>query len=293
MADGTAELEPVMRLEVSGLRGRTLWRSLRWLFCAVMLVLILLPLLWTVFLSMRSNMDLMRQAPLNPLGPYTLSNYGELLKNHTLLRWFLNSMIVSSLSVAGVLALSSLAGYAFGRLQFPGRNWLYVFVLMGLAIPDQSVILTRHHIFSSLHWHNTYLALILPGLSAPLGVFLMTETFRAIPKGMEDAARLDRASPFIIFWKILLPQTVPAQASLGIYTFLLSWNDYWWPLISATRPDMYTLTEGMAAAQTNYAEVTGLGVLMAEAVLAGLPVLIIYIAFQKHIVSAITGMVKL
>jgi multiple sugar transport system permease protein len=235
----------------------------------------------------------MRQAPLSLFGPYTLSNYSELLKNQTLFRWFFNSMIVSGFSVVGVLALSSLAGYAFGRLHFPFRNWLYAFVLMGLAIPDQSVILTRHHIFSTLHWHNTYLALILPGLSAPLGAFLMTETFRAIPKGMEDAARLDRASPFMIFWKILLPQTLPAQASLGIYTFLLSWNDYWWPLISATRPEMFTLTEGMAAAQTNYAEVTGMGVLMAEAVLAGLPVLIIYIAFQKHIVSAITGMVKL
>lgn len=278
---------------MSEVRGRTVWQGLRYGFCAVMLVLILLPLIWTVFLSLRSNVDLMRQAPLSLFGPYTFSNYSELLKNQTLFRWFFNSMIVSGFSVVGVLALSSLAGYAFGRLHFPFRNWLYAFVLMGLAIPDQSVILTRHHIFSTLHWHNTYLALILPGLSAPLGVFLMTETFRAIPKGMEDAARLDRASPFMIFWKILLPQTLPAQASLGIYTFLLSWNDYWWPLISATRPDMFTLTEGMAAAQTNYAEVTGMGVLMAEAVLAGLPVLIIYIAFQKHIVSAITGMVKL
>lgn len=274
-------------------RGHQLWRWLRLAFCAVMLAVILAPLLWTVFLSLRDNVDLMRQAPLDPRGPYTLANYGELLKNQVLFRWFFNSMLVSGFSVAGVLALSSLAGYAFGRLEFPGRNWLYGFVLMGLAIPDQSVILTRHHIFSSLHWHNSYLALILPGLSAPLGVFLMTETFRAIPRGMEDAARLDRASPFGIFWRILLPQTLPAQASLGIYTFLLSWNDYWWPLISATRPDMYTLTEGMAAAQTNYAEVTGVGVLMAEAVLAGLPVLIVYMAFQKHIVRAMTGMVKL
>lgn len=278
---------------VSGVRGRLVWQGLRWSFCAIMLALILLPLVWTVFLSLRSNIDLMRQAPLSLFGPYTLGNYGELLKNRTLFRWFFNSMIVSGFSVAGVLTLSSFAGYAFGRLHFPLRNSLYAFVLMGLAIPDQSVILTRHHIFAGLHLHNTYLALILPGLSAPLGVFLMTETFRAIPKGMEDAARLDRASPFMIFWKILLPQTLPAQASLGIYTFLLSWNDYWWPLISATRPEMFTLTEGLAAAQTNYAEVTGMGVLMAEAVLAGLPVLIIYIAFQKHIVSAITGMVKL
>ncbi len=273
--------------------SRRLWEFARIAFCAVMLLVILLPLAWTVFLSLRSNIDLMRQAPLSPLGPYTLANYAELFHTHAVFGWLLNSMIVAITSVAGVLTLSSLAGYAFGRLQFPLRNWLYAFVLMGLAIPDQSVILSRHHIFSALHWHNSYIALILPGLSAPLGVFLMTETFRAIPKGMEDAARLDKASTFGIFWNILLPQTLPAQASLGIYTFLLAWNDYWWPLISATKPAMYTLTEGMAAAQTNYIEVTGMGFLMAEAVLAGLPVLIVYILFQKHIVRAITGMVKL
>lgn len=273
--------------------SRRLWDSARIAFCAVMLIVILLPLAWTVFLSLRSNIDLMRQAPLSPFGPYTLANYAELFHTHAVFGWFLNSMVVAVASVAGVITLSSLAGYAFGRLQFPLRNWLYAFVLMGLAIPDQSVILSRHHIFSALHWHNSYIALILPGLSAPLGVFLMTETFRAIPKGMEDAARLDKASTFGIFWNILLPQTLPAQASLGIYTFLLAWNDYWWPLISATKPAMYTLTEGMAAAQTNYIEVTGMGFLMAEAVLAGLPVLIVYILFQKHIVRAITGMVKL
>ena len=270
-----------------------IWSGVRWGFCALILIVMLLPLAWTIFLSLRPNIDLMRHARFHVLGPYTLSNYAALFGTAVPLRWFFNSFVVAGAQVAGVLTLSSLAGYAFGRLHFPGRNWLYGFVLLGLAIPDQSVILTRHHIFSTLHWHNSYAALILPGLSAPFGVFLMTETFRTLPRALEDAARMDRTSTFGIFWHVLLPQTIPAQASLGIYTFLLSWNDYWWPLISATRPDMYTLTEGMAAVQTNYAEVTGLGTLMAEAVLAGLPVLMIYILFQHHIVRAVTGMVKL
>lgn len=274
-------------------RGRQTWAWLRLAFCAAMLAFVLLPLLWAFYLSFRPNVELMRHAPLKLAGPYTLDNYIELFRNATLFRWFANSLVVSGASVAGVLVLSTLAGFAFARLTFPGRNWLYGFVLMGLAIPDQSVILTRHQIFSGLHWHNSYLALILPGLSAPLGVFLMTEAFRALPKSLEDAARLDGASTFSTFWHILLPQTVPALASLAIYTFLLSWNDYWWPLISATRPAMFTLTEGMAAAQSNYIEVTGMGVLTAQAVVAGLPVLIIYILFQRHIVGAVTGMVKL
>lgn len=282
-----------MSTVIAASRSRRVWNLARTAFCVVTLFVMLLPLAWAIFLSLRPNVDLLRQAPLGPFGPYTFANYRELLGNFSLMRWFLNSFVVSSLEVLGVLSLSSLAGYAFGRLRFPGRNWLYAFVLLGLAVPDQSVILTRHHIFSTLHWHNSYPALILPGLSAPFGVFLMTETFRALPRGLEDAARLDHASTFGIFWRILLPQTVATQVSLGIYTFLLSWNDYWWPLISATRPDMYTLTEGMAAAQTNYAEVTGLGVLMAEAVMAGLPVLILYCVFQHQIVRAVTGMVKL
>ena len=273
-------------------RARRIWAVARTLFCAVMLGLMLAPLLWTLFLSFRDNTELMRQSALDPLGPYTLANYVSVAGGTDPGRWFVNSMIVSTFQVMGVLALSSLAGYAFGRLSFPGRNGLYAFVVMGLAIPDQSVILVRHHIFSALHWHNTYLGLILPGLSAPLGVVLMAETFRGLPKSLEDAARLDGASRLGVFWHVSLPQTRPVLASLGVYTFLLSWNDYWWPLISATRPAMYTLTEGMAAAQTNYAGVTGLGVLMAEAVVAGLPVLMIYLVFQRQIVSAMTSLVR-
>lgn len=278
---------------MSAVRGQKTWSALRLAFGGLMLALILAPLLWAVFLSFRDNADLMRHpSMLDPAGPYTLDNYLDAFSHGRLPRWFLNSAIVSTGQVIGVLTLSSLAGYAFGRLRFPGRNGLYAFVLMGLAIPDQSVILTRHHIFSALHWHNTYIALILPGLSAPLGVFLMTETFRALPSSLEDAARLDGASRLGIFWHILLPQARPALASLGVYTFLLSWNDYWWPLISATKPSMYTVTEGMAAVQTNYAGVTGMGAMMAEAVIAGLPVLMVYLVFQRQIIGAVTGMVR-
>ena len=273
-------------------RAHRIWGWARNLFCDAMLTLMLAPLVWTLFLSFRDNTELMRQSALNPFGGYTFANYLSVAGGTGLARWFLNSTIVSMAEVGGVLALSSLAGYAFGRLEFPGRAALYIYVVMGLAIPDQSVILVRHHIFSALHWHNTYAGLILPGLSAPLGVVLMAETFRGLPKSLEDAARLDGASAFGVFWHVMLPQTRPMLTSLGIYTFLLSWNDYWWPLISATRPAMYTLTEGMAAAQSNYAGITGLGVLMAEAVLAGLPVLIVYLVFQRRFVSALTSLVR-
>jgi multiple sugar transport system permease protein len=120
-------------------------------------------------------------------------------------------------------------------------------------------------------------------------VFLMTQYFRAIPRELDEAALLDNASRFRIFWKVLLPLTLPAQATLGIFTFLGSWNDYFWPLISATKKEMYTLTVGMASTQTNFAQSEGIGYLMAQAVFAGAPILVVYLFFQKYIVTAVSG----
>ncbi len=166
---------------------------------------------------------------------------------------------LASASRFGVLALSSLAGYGFARLRFPGRDVIFVIVLFGLAIPEQSVIIARHQMFSALDCTTPMAGLIFPGLAAPFGVFLMTQYFRAMPKELEEAAWLDGASRFRTFWRILLPLSLPAQATLGIFTFLSTWNDYWWPLISATNSEMYTLTVGVASSQMNFAQTNGLG----------------------------------
>ncbi|MBB5519812.1 ABC-type glycerol-3-phosphate transport system permease component [Amphiplicatus metriothermophilus] len=162
-------------------------------------------------------------------------------------------------------------------------------VLLGLAVPEQAVIIARHQMFSAVSMHNTYAALIAPSLAAPFGVFLMTQYFRAIPKEIDEAALIDNASRFKVFWKVLFPLTVSAQATLGIFTFLSVWNDYWWPLISATNKDMFTLTVGIASTQINFAQTEGLGFLMAQAVFAALPILIFYLFFQKYIVQAVAG----
>ena len=246
------------------------------------------PLLWTVLLSLKPNSELLRstQTALSP--PYTLQNYLDILGHSAVFRWLLNSVIVSLGVTLGVLMLSSLAGYGFARLRFPGRDLIFVVVLFGLSIPEQSVIIARHQMFSALHLHNTYGGLILPGLAAPFGVFLMTQYFRAMPRELEEAAWLDGASRFKTFWRILLPLSLPAQATLGIFTFLSTWNDYWWPLISATNSDMYTLTVGVASSQMNFAQTNGLGFLMAQAVFASVPILIVYVIFQRYIVAGVT-----
>lgn len=252
-------------------------------------IVMLLPILWALGLSFKSNAELMVDTGSVFQPPYTLQNYADIMAGSSVVRWITNSLIVSLGMMFGVLVLSSLAGYGFARLEFPGRNVLFVLVLFGLAVPEQAVIIARYQIFSAVGLHNSYPGLILPGLSAPFGVFLMTQYFKAIPREIDEAAALDHASRFRIFWRVLLPMTLPAQATLGIFTFLHAWNDYWWPLISATNVEMYTLTVGIAATQINFAESIGLGYLMAQAIFASLPILIVYLFFQKYIIRAVSG----
>jgi multiple sugar transport system permease protein len=252
-------------------------------------LMMLAPMLWTLLLSLKGNAALMGDSAAALSPPWTLENYRAILADRLTSRWLLNSLIVALGTTAGVLILSSLAGYAFARLEFPFRRSLFLFVLLGLAIPEQAVILPRHQLFADLGLHNSYPGLILPGLTGSFGVFLMTQYFRAIPRDLDEAAMLDGASRLRLFWSVLLPLTIPAQATLGVFTFLAAWNDYWWPLISATTSDYYTLTVGLASAQMNYAQTSGLGFLMAQAVFASVPILIVYILFQKQIVRAMAG----
>ena len=252
-----------------------------WAALVVGAIIMVAPLVWTLLLSLKHNAELVGHSGAALHGPYTLENYTAIFGNSLTTRWLLNSAIVALGQTAGVLILASLA--------FPLRRTLFVIVLLGLAVPSQAVILPQHQLFAWLHLHNSYPGLILPGLVAPFGVFFMTTYMRGIPKELDEAAMLDGASRWTIFWKVIVPLTIPAQSTLAVFTFLGAWNDYWWPLISATRSDMYTLTVGLAAAQMNYAQTSGLGYLMAQAVFASIPIFIVYIVFQKQIVRAMAG----
>jgi len=274
---------------VAGAASRRRMGPLGWTALLLGAAIMVAPLVWTLLLSLKSNAELMRDSGTAFSAPYTLENYRSILQGNLVFRWLINSVIVSVGTTIGVLVLCSLAGYGFARLEFPFRRTLFVFVLLGLAIPEQAVILPQHQLFAQLGLHNSYPGLILPGLAGPFGVFFMTQYFRAIPKELDEAAMLDGASRLTLFWKVLLPLTLPAQATLGVFTFLASWNSYWWPLISATRSEMFTLTVGLASAQMNYAQTSGLGFLMAQAVFASIPIFIVYIIFQKQIVRAMAG----
>jgi multiple sugar transport system permease protein len=263
----------------------------RVLLGAVVLLAILwvVPVLWVLILSFKANSELMLSTTSAFHFPYTMKNYTDIAATSGVFHWFFNSVVVAGVNTLATLVLASLAGYGFARTQFPFKKTIFVLVLLGLAIPEQAVIIARHQMFTDWKMHNTYTALILPGLSNAFGVFLMTQYFRSIPKDIDEAAMLDSASRFKIFWRVLLPLTIPAQATLGIFTFLACWNDYLWPLISATKPEMFTLTIGIASTQTNFAQSEGLGFLMAQAIFAGLPVFIVYLFFQRYIIQAVAG----
>jgi multiple sugar transport system permease protein len=270
-------------------RGVTFGDRLLLMAVVIFAVVWIAPIIWVVGLSFKPNDVLMRSTGGIVLPPFTLKNYADILAASSVFGWMLNSAVVAVGQTVLTLLIASLAGYGFARTNFPGKRLLFVMVLAALAVPEQAIIVPLHTMFATANLHNTYIALIAPRLAFPFGVLLMTQYFRGISPEIEEAALLDSATRLQVFWRIVLPLSVPAQVTLGIYSFLHAWNDYFWPLVSATKPEMYTLTVGLASMQTNFAQTEGIGFLMAQAVFAGLPVLILYLFFQRHIVSAVAG----
>jgi multiple sugar transport system permease protein len=273
---------------VAGSRGA---RRLLTLLLVLAALVWLVPIVWMLSLALQPNELLARTTSNVAWGlipwPFTLENLTFVLSQGLTPRWFLNSAIVSGSMTLLVLALSSMAGYAFARIRFPGRRIIYPLVLAGLVIPEQAVFIPLYTMFADWGWHNGYAALVAPRLAVPIGVFLMTQFFRGIPDYIEEAARLDGAGRWTIFTRIMLPLSVPAMVTLAILTFLYAWNDYLWPLVSASRPEMFTITLGLASLQANFADSEGLGRVMASGVLASLPVVLLFLLFQRHVVRGI------
>ncbi|MBY5773330.1 carbohydrate ABC transporter permease [Rhizobium leguminosarum] len=250
-------------------------------------ILWLLPVVWVVAMSLKPNTELMRStAGFLPI-PFTLDNYIGLLKLDTVPRWLMHSLIVSVTMTILVLVVSSMAGYAFARLEFPVKKTLFMLVIAGLMVPEQAVFIPLHTMVSGWGLHNTHFALVMPRVAVPIGVFLMMQFFRSVPKELEEAAAIDHASRLTIFLKIMLPLSVPALTTLGLFTFIFAWNDFLWPRVSATKADMYTVTVGLASIQTNFAFSEGIGAVMGSAVFASLPIVLLFLIFQRFIVAGV------
>ncbi|TGG93536.1 carbohydrate ABC transporter permease [Natronospirillum operosum] len=251
----------------------------------------LVPTLWMVSLSLQPNALLARTTSNTFWGlipyPLTLDNYLNLLAHGQVHVWFFNSLVVALGMTIGVLVLSTTAGYAFARLNFVGKKTLLVLVLLGLMIPEQAVFIPLYTLFSELGWHNSHHGLIIPRLAVPIGVFIMIQFFRGVTRDVEEAARIDGANTFQIFWHVMLPLARPAMMTVAILTFLYAWNDYLWPLVSAQRTEHFTITLGLASLQSNFAQSEGLGSVMASGVIASLPVVALFLIFQRYVVRAV------
>lgn len=254
------------------------------LMAAILLLVALFPIYWMVSSSVKSNTEILtsRIVPSH----IVIQNYASILERAPVIRWFANSLVVGVGTTVIAVLLSLLAAYALGRLQFPGRGVLYVMVLSGFMIPIHSIMIPLFIMLGAIGLGNSYGGLLLPLIVHPVSVLVLTQYFRAIDQEFEDAARLDGAGEFQILFRIMTPMAVPAIATVSIFIFTYSWNEFLWPLLIAQTAQMYTLPVGLATLAGGDINIT-YGPIMAANVIASLPVFLVYAFFQRYIVAGI------
>ena len=248
-------------------------------------VAMLIPMVWMLVTSIETLNETKHFPPV--LVPHTvhLQNYTDVLRQAPFARWFVNTAIVTVVSVAGNLLFCSLAGYAFARIKFFGREVVFIAVLATLMIPFQVVMIPTFIIVKDLGLINTLGALIVPNLANAFGIFLLRQFFRTLPVELEEAARIDGASRLSVLFKIILPLSGPALATLAVITFLWTWNDFLWPLITISSVNNMTLQLGLTTFQGTHQ--TSMNLLMAANVMSMLPVLILFFLAQRFFVRGI------
>jgi multiple sugar transport system permease protein len=224
-----------------------------------------------------------------PLKP-TLQNWVDLFKN-PVWKWTFNSFIISFSEMILICVTASLAGYVLAKKRFPGRKFIFWLFIAAMALPKQVILVPLFTMLAEMGWIDTYQGLILPAVGWPFGVFLMKQFAETIPDELIEAAKIDGCSEIRIFFSIIVPMLKPAIGALAIFTFIASWNDYFMQLIMTRSSEMMTLPLGVAAMQSEFT--TNYGVLMAGAALSSIPMIAIFLAFQKYFTQGITmGAVK-
>ena len=299
------------RQRLAYLGGRAGWYAL--LVLALLLALAsLLPLYWMITGSFKVQHDSIAYPPdMFPTHPtlqnwhtllfgtksldqffttdvgVALQNWRELITNGGTLRWLLNSIIVAG-SIAFISVITStLAGYAFGKKEFPGRNVLFWLLLMTMMLPRQLSLIPLFIMMKDFKWFDTYQAMIAPYICYPFGIFLIRQFMQSVPNELLDAAKIDGASELQLFWKVVFPLVKPAVGAVAIFAFMFGWNDYLWQLVVINKDSMVTLPVGVSRLVAGWGSVDiGLG--MAGATLAFIPMLIVFLLFQDYFVKGIT-----
>ena len=252
-------------------------------------VITLAPFLWMVLTAMKTQVEAVSIPPSILPKHWDISSFLTLPDKLPFFRMYWNTILTAVIIVVGQLSLCSLAGYAFARIQFPGRNFLFVLCLAVLMIPSSFLILPQYLTIQKMGLLNTLRAIFLPNLFSAFGTFLMRQFFMAIPQELEDAARIDGCGHGRIFVQIMLPLVKPGLVSLGVLTLRFAWNNLMWPMIVNTSPDKMTLAAGLSYLQGQY--LTDYPSIMAGALLSIIPLIIVYAIFQKQFIEgiALTG----
>lgn len=271
--------------------------ALKHIILVIILVIMLYPFVWMISASLMTSKEITSR-PLTwlPAVPQFI-NYVNLQKAISLGRVYFNSSFVTIVNTISILFTSSLAGYAFSKLRFPGRDALFLLTVSSMMIPFFVILIPVYYIISQLDLVDTYIALILPNIISAFGIFLMRQYMTSIPTELIDAARMDGASEFAIYWRVIVPLSGPAFGALAILIFVYQWNQFLWPLIAIHDPDMWTLPIAINSLRIHE---TGRGgtspelanLQLAGAALAIIPVLILVALLQKYFVEgiALTGL---
>jgi multiple sugar transport system permease protein len=252
---------------------------------AVLAAVWLLPLFWAVATSLQSESDVSKPG-LSPFkGAFTFAAFRQILERGNVPTWAFNSVLIASLVTLITVAISTLAAYAFSRGTFRGRRTLLAVTVAAIMVPPQLLVVPLFEQMVMFHLVDTYAAVILPQVVAPMMVFILKKFFDGIPRELEDAARIDGASELRVFWSIVLPLSRPIVSAVAIFVFIGAWNNFLWPFVVTNDSDLMTLPVGLATVKEafgiQYAQA------MASALLAALPLIVMFLLFQRRIVNSV------
>lgn len=251
----------------------------------VLAVLWVIPLLWAVDTSIKPEGET-TQVPLDWIpSQFTLDAYRQVLAAGQIGQWMINSAITAVVVTVLVVILSSMAAYGFARTRFRGRRLLFALTVAGIVVPPQVLVVPLFAEMVALGLVDTYWGIILPQVAAPIMVYVLKKFFDGLPRELEEAALIDGASRWRIYWQIVMPLSRQVLAAVAIFTFVITWNNFLWPFVIATDPDTMTLPVGLATVQTTYG--VRYAQIMATVVLGALPLLVVFVFFQRQIVRGI------
>ncbi|GAB2902704.1 carbohydrate ABC transporter permease [Streptomyces mayteni] len=279
-------MSAVVEATAAGRRSRWTPGRLAMLGGALLLALLwLLPLAWALATSFKPESET-TETGFQWIGSYlTLDAYRAVWESGNLTRWMVNTAYIASVTTVLTVALTAMAAYGFSRTEFRGRRTLYGLVLAGIMVPPQVLIAPLFAEMVSLGLVDTYWGVILPQVAVPAMVFILVKFFDGVPRELEEAAYVDGAGRWRVFWQIVLPLSRPVLAAVAIFTFIQTWNNFLWPFLVTTDPNAMTLPVGLVNVQSTYG--VRYAQVMASVIIGGLPLLVVFAFFQRQIVRGV------